>query len=246
MQHVAHRCIYGPNLAKEPHVNQLSRRRIVGLSLVAAVATVAGLAQAGVPAFKCSSTKWKSVWLARDGKFKVANGLKTDEHSGYVGRTMVKPKGCAIEAKLGDEFLLVFDSKAKDALNDRDFELQCVDAIKPTGKTLQYGAQPVVSAAEPVEWTPPCAAAGLNAAEKAVCAKGDEQSDRADRFMELATKNKTFAIEVGIRDSLDQYYSEADGPSIKEVAPSGKVFCQYYKASDKTVLFTLTFTVPKQ
>jgi hypothetical protein len=219
--------------------------RATAVIIIPAIALAAGLAQAGAPVPKCSATKWKSALVARHGDFKIEQGLETIERMGYLGRQEVKTKGCALEAKAGDTFLLTFDAKIAAGLrNSSNFEMQCVDAVKPNGKMLSYDQYPSVGEADGKSWTPPCDAKDLSAAEKKVCSKGISNSERWDHWKALQEKAKTYSIDVSVRDDVASLYSRADQDPIDVVAPSGKVFCQYWDKTTKTALFTLTFDVP--
>ena len=95
-------------------------------------------------AVSCSKDKIKEVWRSSHGEFIIKNGLAEDTRGGFVGRSKLKVKNkCLLEAKPGDRVMLVFDEKLKRKLSfSSHYEMQCVDALEPTGKFLSYDAAP--------------------------------------------------------------------------------------------------------
>jgi len=203
---------------------------------------------------KCSKDKVKKVWRSSHGQFTVKNGLAEDTYSGYVGRSKLKVKSkCLLKAKAGDRVMVVFDEKHKRKLRiSSHYEMQCVDAVKPTGKFLSYDAAPQPGGADGKSWTPPCSAKGLNKAEKKVCSKGKSNSERWDHYKARIKKSKTYALDFYIRADPSEYSRPSEplvgssraNTTADEVAPSGKLFCQYYSKNDENVLFAVTFDVP--
>jgi hypothetical protein len=229
------------------------------LSTAAAIAALCALApetpaqKTPIPV-KCSKDRIKSAWSAKSGNFEIKTGLAVETRSGYVGRAKLPVVGkCLLEAEAGDTVMLVFDEKHKRELQISSYyEMQCVDAVKPTGKFLGYTASPQMRRADGKSWTPPCSAAGLNKLEKKACSKGVSNRERWDRFKELEAKSKTFAVGFYIQDDPGVYTRESEpyvgsdrsATTAKEVAPSGKLFCQLWSKQDKDVLFAVTFDVP--
>lgn len=211
---------------------------IAGLSSTAAQATP-------VPV-ECSNDKPKAAWKAKNGSFSVQAGLKTKEVDGYTGRQKLNiTNGCEIpNAEAGDAILLMFDKSLSDKLEyASNYEFQCVDANKPTGQFVGWDASPTADDADGTLWSPICSANNLNAEEKKVCTKDTSNRGRQDHFKAVLKKNNTYGMEVYIRDQGFQY--QVPQNVRQTVAPSGRLFCQYWSKEDNNVLFHFSFDIPQ-
>ncbi|MCB9555574.1 MAG: hypothetical protein H6707_05670 [Deltaproteobacteria bacterium] len=233
----------------------MKSNRLGGLLAIVAGICLATTAHA-LPKFKCmKGVKIKEAWQAKNGDYEIPSGLASKKRSGNVGRSKTKvSNGCMVEAKPGETVMLVFDAKHEPTLGrSLDFEMQCVDAEKPNGKFLGYDVAPKPSAADKKSWTPPCEAKGLNKAEKKVCSKGFSNSERIDHYKKLAAKTKRFAIDFYVPQDASDYARKnqalvsgfRERVNADEVAPSGKLYCQYYHKKSDSVLFTTVYNVPK-
>lgn len=204
---------------------------------------------------KCGTDKVRSAWVAKSDYFSVQEGLSNKNVDGFTGRKQANIQGCSIgHVKAGDAILLLFNNQAKTKLKyHSNYEMQCVDASKPNGKFLGYDASPVADDADGKSWTPPCQASNLNASEKAMCSKDSSNRGRQDSFKSYLQKNKLYAMEVMIQGTSFMYTipsapvvgSNPTHTTAAQVAPSGKLFCQYWSKKDKNVVFSLTFDIPK-
>ena len=207
-----------------------------------------------LPPYKCMKHKIKSAIRAKQGDFLIPEGLAVAKRSGNIERTKLKFKGCRLDVTPGDNVMLVFPDKAKDDLRRTlDFEMQCVDADKPNGKFLGYDVAPKVGVADGKAWTPPCGAKNLNKLEKKACSKGISNRDRHSHFKEFLKKKKVFALDFYVIERPEDYKrpnkslvsGARERTTAAEVAPSGKIYCQWFHKKTKKVLFVLTYDVPK-
>ena len=141
---------------------------------------------------KCSKDKIKAVWAAKHGQFRIQAGMAEETRSGYVERRKLKLSSkCLLEVVPGDRVALIFDEKHKGKLRrSTGYQMQCVDAKKPTGKFLSYDAAPQADSADGKSWTPPCTAKALNKAEKKACSKGISNSERHSPLPRAVDKGK--------------------------------------------------------